>query len=313
MGLLATAGYQGPGHWDCPVRGTGAIILGFVDCRQAFLAGAVRGGSIPARVVRPCGGPNPRLHRAGHKPVASGVCVNISAKTVPAAGIGLIPSVFAANLAMEAQPRRIRAATQMVVRPCPKDDGIARPWPNGDGARFSCTSPDSPKRRSPTRSAWTAPSFPAICKSVRDSVCTRESPDVQEACSTQMAKLDPLEHTHWVCLDRSKVVKKSCTTLHIPEHAYTSQHNSGTCRHLPAHFCATLESPSQKRKPLCEGYLHRWIRCCFTFRGGRQAGLGQCRQGIEVKRLPRRREPAAETGALRKNWALPVLGAKLSS
>ncbi len=41
----------------------------------------------------------------------------------------------------------------------------------------------------PKRSAWTAPWFPAILQSVRDSVCPGESPDVQEARFIQMAKM----------------------------------------------------------------------------------------------------------------------------
>ncbi len=65
---------------------------------------------------------------------------------------------------MEARLRRIQAATQMGVRPRPKNDGIAQCWPNGDNRRCSSISPDSPRRRSSTRPAWTAPSFPAICR-----------------------------------------------------------------------------------------------------------------------------------------------------
>jgi len=37
---------------------------------------------------------------------------------------------------MEAQPRRIRAATQAGIRPRPKNDGLARCWPNGDDGRW---------------------------------------------------------------------------------------------------------------------------------------------------------------------------------
>jgi hypothetical protein len=72
-------------------------------------------------------------------------------------------------------------------------------------------------------------------QSVRESACPGEFPDVQEACFIQMAKLDQLEHAYWVGLNGSKVEKKFRTTLHIPEHAYTSQHNSGTCQHKPEH------------------------------------------------------------------------------
>ncbi len=45
----------------------------------------------------------------------------------------------------------------------PKNDGLAKRWPNGDVARCSCTAADSPGRRSPTSSAWRAPWFAAIC------------------------------------------------------------------------------------------------------------------------------------------------------
>ena len=75
-------------------------------------------------------------------------------------------------------------------------------------------------------------------QSVRESACPGESPDVQEACFIQMAKLDQLEHANWVGLDGSKVEKRSRTTLHIPEHANTSQHDSrhaNTSPNMPAH------------------------------------------------------------------------------
>jgi hypothetical protein len=54
------------------------------------------------------------------------------------------------------------------------------------------------------------------------------------------ASLDQLEHTNWVGWDGSKMGKEVCTTLHIPEHAYTSQHNSGTCRHKREHASTFL-------------------------------------------------------------------------
>jgi hypothetical protein len=44
-----------------------------------------------------------------------------------------------------------------------------------------------------------------------------------------------LDNTFWVVSDDSKEKKEFCTTLHIPEHAHTSQHNSGTCRQKPEH------------------------------------------------------------------------------
>jgi hypothetical protein len=54
------------------------------------------------------------------------------------------------------------------------------------------------------------------------------------------ASLDQLEHAYWVGWDGSKSGKEVCTTLHIPEHAYTSQHNSGTSRHKPEHASTFL-------------------------------------------------------------------------
>ena len=46
---------------------------------------------------------------------------------------------------------------------------------------------------------------------VRDSACPGESPDVQEACFIQMAKLDQLEHTNWVGWEESKLEKETRT------------------------------------------------------------------------------------------------------
>jgi hypothetical protein len=61
------------------------------------------------------------------------------------------------------------------------------------------------------------------------------SPTVVDKPPVAPASLDPLAHYYWVCLDASKVGKESCTSLHIPEHADTCQHNSGTCQHMPEH------------------------------------------------------------------------------
>jgi hypothetical protein len=85
---------------------------------------------------------------------------------------------------------------------------------------------------------------------------------------------------------------------------------------IPASSWTTEEFPFQKRKPLCERYLHRWIRSSFPIRSRRQPGLGKCRQGIEIKRLAHKRELAEKSKASPKKgllMALPVLGAKLSS
>ena len=46
---------------------------------------------------------------------------------------------------------------------------------------------------------------------VRDSICPGESPDVQEACFVQMAKLDQLEHAYWVGLGGVQIGKETRT------------------------------------------------------------------------------------------------------
>ncbi len=129
------------------------------------------------------------------------------------------------------------------------------------------------------------------------------SPTVVDKLPVVHASLDRLEHSYWVVLDESEVEKSSaqlCTFPNMPTQANTIPAHAGTSPYMPAHSCATLEPPSQKHKSLCKRYLHRWIRASFPFRAGRDAGLGECRQGIEVKRLPHRREIAAESGASRK-------------
>ncbi len=50
------------------------------------------------------------------------------------------------------------------------------------------------------------------------------------------------ECVYWVGLDGSKLGKEFCTTLHIPEHAYTSQHDSGTSPHNPVHAYTFLHA-----------------------------------------------------------------------
>ena len=72
----------------------------------------------------------------------------------------------------------------------------------------------------------------------------------------------------------------------MPTQANTIPAHADTSPDMPAHACTTLVPPSQKRKPLCDIYLYRWIRPSFPFRGGRQAGLDEYRQGIEVQRSP---------------------------
>ncbi len=70
---------------------------------------------------------------------------------------------------------------------------------------------------------------------------------------------------------------------------------------ITASSSRTEELSSQNHKPLCDRYLGRWISSSFPFRGGRQAGLDECRQGIEVKGHAYRREFATDAGVSRKN------------
>jgi hypothetical protein len=70
---------------------------------------------------------------------------------------------------------------------------------------------------------------------------------------------------------------------------------------INAHLCATVELPSATQKPLCEQDLHRGIDSSLPVLGKRQAGWGECLQGIEVTRLAHRRELAEKTNASRKN------------
>jgi hypothetical protein len=98
-----------------------------------------------------------------------------------------------------------------------------------------------------------------------------------------------LERAYWVGWDGSKSGKDVCTTLHIPEHAYTSQHNSGTSRHKREHASTFLHDRGTAfadAQAILRTALTSPDTLLFPFRGGRQAGLDECRQGIEVKRLP---------------------------
>ena len=58
--------------------------------------------------------------------------------------------------------------------------------------------------------------------------------------------------------------------------------------------------PSQNRKPLCKRYLHRWFESYPPVFCKRQAGWGECLQGVEVKRLAQRIELAEKTNGSRK-------------
>jgi hypothetical protein len=87
--------------------------------------------------------------------------------------------------------------SQTGVRPYTKNDGLARRWPSGDVGRCCCTSPDLPRRRSPTSSAWSAPWFAAILRSLRDTWRSGDSPDLEEARFTQMAKDEVQGRKDW--------------------------------------------------------------------------------------------------------------------
>ena len=102
----------------------------------------------------------------------------------------LILSSFAANLVVGVSfqcsvfsTEKTRAAFQTGLRPCPR----TMRWPNGDGGRCSCTSPNSPRRRSPRRSARAAPSFPAICNRPATYAAAGIPPILEVARFTQTA------------------------------------------------------------------------------------------------------------------------------
>ena len=75
------------------------------------------------------------------------------------------------------------------------------------------------------------------------------------------------------------------TCLHKPTRFRHMPAHAGTSRSMPARSCTTVEPPSPTCKPLHERYLHRWIRSCFAFRGGRQAGLGRVAKGLKSNDL----------------------------
>ena len=163
-----------------------------------------------------------------------------------------------------------------------------------------------------------------VCRdlqSFRETWRSGDSPDLEEARFTQMAKNevqparigvrpdtpadgrnaqprgggsilgrkeDLLPYCRWILAPTEVVVCSAqlCTSFHMPTQANTIPAHADTSPDMPAHTCTTLVPPSQKRKPLCDSYLYRWIRPSFPFRGGRQAGWDEYRQGIEGKRLP---------------------------
>jgi hypothetical protein len=69
----------------------------------------------------------------------------------------------------------------------------------------------------------------------RGLLAAHASPTVVDKPPMVPGTRDQLGRTYWVGLDGSKLGKEVGTTLHIPENANTSQHNSGTCRYMPEH------------------------------------------------------------------------------
>ncbi len=138
---------------------------------------------------------------------------------------------------------------------------------------------------------------------IRDSSCPGESPDVQEACFIQiermkfkggtaavrpqtpavgnnnesrgggriLEKMEDLRPAGRCIRPPTEVVIRLahlCTSQHMPEHFLHMPEHAQTCLYKPAHACTTEELPSQKRKPLCDRYLGRWISPSFPFRDG---------------------------------------------
>ncbi len=84
---------------------------------------------------------------------------------------------------------RIRAATQMGVRPWLKKDALARRWPNGDGGRWQLHLAEFSQEEIAEK-VGVHPSV--VCRDlqwIRDSICPGESPDVQEAWFIQIERM----------------------------------------------------------------------------------------------------------------------------
>ena len=227
---------------------------------------------------------------------------------------------------------RIRAATHTGVRPWPEDDALARRWPNGDVGRCSCTSPNSPRRRSPTSSAWRAPSFPAICNR-RTTYAAAGIPPILKwrallrrlsgngdrhptrCMRVRRGTLHPGASPHFRSaiapregvriLERKEDLRPGGRWIRTPTEVVNSicnltQFNANLRKceqfhenlrkptQITASSRTTEELPSPTRKPFCELDLHRRIRFFFLVPRGPQAGLGACRQAIDVKRRAHR-------------------------
>ena len=187
-----------------------------------------------------------------------------------------------------------RAATQMGVPPWPKNDALARRWPNGDGGRCGCTLPNSPRRRSPTSSACTPPPFAATSSGSAIQSAPGNPPDVQEAYFIRIQKNDVQPGTVAVrpetpasgkineprgggrILERKEDLRPTGRRIRPPTEVVisickTTQNNAvlrkrpqfheDSRKHLqiPASYSRTEELPSPTRKPFCELDLHRRI------------------------------------------------------
>jgi transcriptional regulator with XRE-family HTH domain len=71
----------------------------------------------------------------------------------------------------------------------PKNDALARRWPKGHGGRWQLYLAGFTQEEIADKVGVDRSIVSRDQRSVRDSVCPGESPDVQEACFIQMAKL----------------------------------------------------------------------------------------------------------------------------
>ncbi len=96
-----------------------------------------------------------------------------------------------------------------------------------------------------------------------------------------------ITHSGWCRMipRRKKSSAQLCTFPNMPTQANTSPAHAGRSPNMPTRSRTAVEAPSQKRKPLYERYLHRWIRSSFAFRGRRQAGLRRVPKGLKSNDL----------------------------
>ncbi len=78
----------------------------------------------------------------------------------------------------------------------------------------------------------------------RGTLAAHASPTAADELPGAPASLDQLERAYWVGCNWSQLGKEVGTTLHIPEHAYTSQRMPATCRHKPKHARTFLHDPT---------------------------------------------------------------------